>query len=69
MEKKKALRPVYRTSFCFEEALYDSPEAKEPRFRRRASGSFSVDLVRAAAFGTALLTVTAVLALALSRDK
>ena len=68
-EEKRTLRPVYKTSFCIEEELYESPEAKEPFYSRREVGRFSFDLVRALTFGVAALAASAVFALLLTHSQ
>ena len=68
-DKKKSIRPIYKTAFCIEEALYETPDAKEPICSRRLQGRFSLDLLRLAVLGTAAAVASAVLTLALTHGK
>ena len=61
-EKKQHMpmrRPVYKTSFCVTEELYDSPNAKEPVFSHTLRGRFRIDLLRTLCVGTLVLSAVA----------
>lgn len=67
-DPKKTVRPIYKTVYSVEEALYESPDAKEPICSRRMQGRFSIDLVRAALLGALAAVTATALAVAMACD-
>ena len=66
LQKQRSLcgriRPVYKTSFLIEEALYGDTDGTAPICARRVHGSFSLDLVRAGIVLSGAVAVCALLA-------